>query len=297
MTPGLQRVMATLRQSRPQALLGGLLTYGLGAAIARYQGNPIDLRLYLLGQATITALQAMSHFQEEASRETGSQPRDGATAGSKGTSPQRALHGAVACLALAAVFACLLLLQGGRSAASWLLLVLVAVLSFFQSASPIRLSTSGYGEVIQSITIAGLVPAFAAALQGGGVTQFLVLTTAPVAALHFAMQMAVSLPEYEADSRSGRQTLIVRLGWRTGMRLHDAAIVLAIAAMILAGLAVLPDRAAWGTAIALPMALAEMWQLQRIRSGHRPNWPTLKLNAYAMTWLTAYLLLVGLLQV
>ncbi len=53
------------RLSRPLFLLGGVLLYGLGAAILDYLGRPIDLTTYLLGQVAITSIQLMTHFLNE----------------------------------------------------------------------------------------------------------------------------------------------------------------------------------------------------------------------------------------
>ena len=56
-----------LKMGRPLFLGGGFLLYGLGAAIAALNSpdGVIDGRLYLLGQAAVTAFQLMTHYAND----------------------------------------------------------------------------------------------------------------------------------------------------------------------------------------------------------------------------------------
>jgi 1,4-dihydroxy-2-naphthoate octaprenyltransferase len=86
---------------------------------------------------------------------------------------------------------------------------------------------------------------------------------------------------------------MVRLGWRTAMRLHDAAIAFALLAMLFAAWNGLPPRVAVGSIIALPLAAAQVWQMHRLRQGFRPQWRSLTVGAMALFALTSYLELAG----
>ncbi len=298
-----RRVLLFLRLSRPHFLVGGALLYALGAAIAHHNGHAIQARPLLLGLGVIVALQLMTNYLSafEDAEKDGDDPNRTLSNGSgvfgpDGLSRRAALNAGLASLAVAAVLASLLALEGVRGAAGWLVLTLIFLGAYFYSSPPLRLVRSGYGEVTISLVVAGLVPAFAESIQAGSVSWLLVLSTAPLTALHFAMVIAFETADYETDVRLGKRTLMVRLGWRAAMRLHDAAIAFALVALLYGGLTGLPQRVALGAVIAMPLAAAQVWQLHRLRQGYRPQWRSLTAGAAALLALTAYLELVGYLQ-
>jgi 1,4-dihydroxy-2-naphthoate octaprenyltransferase len=119
------------------------------------------------------------------------------------------------------------------------------------------------------------------------------MSTTPLVALHFAMMIAFEFPDYASDARQEKRTLMVRLGWEMAMRLHNFAILFAIASFVIAFLSGMPRRVVLGSLIALPLAAAQIWQMDRIRRGFAPRWNLLTLNALGLFALTAYLELIG----
>jgi 1,4-dihydroxy-2-naphthoate octaprenyltransferase len=291
-----------LRLSRPFFLLGGFLLYGLGAAIALYLGRRIDSGLYLIGQGLITSIQLMTHYLNEYydfSADRSNPERTFFTGGSgalgEGGLPRRAaLYAAVGCMVAAAGLASALIARG-MSAVAWLILLAIALAAFFYSVPPIRLLDTGFGELTTSILVGGLVPCFAFALQAGEMHRLLLMATVPLASLHFAMLMVFELPDWPADLRAGKRSLVVRVGWAGGMRLHNAALLLAYGSLGVAVLSGMPPRVAIGALLALPLALVQAWQLHRIRGGVAPRWTSLELSAVALFALTAYLEVAGFL--
>jgi 1,4-dihydroxy-2-naphthoate octaprenyltransferase len=292
-----------LRLSRPFFLLGGFLLYGLGAAIALYLGRRIDVGLYLMGQGLITSIQLMTHYLNEYydfGADRSNPERTFFTGGSgalgEGGLPRRAaLYAAVGCMVVAAGLARLLIARGGISAVAWLILMAIALAAFFYSVPPIRLLGTGFGELTTSLLVGGLLPTFAFALQAGEMHRLLLMATVPLASLHFAMLMVFELPDWPVDLRAGKRTLVVRVGWAGGMRLHNAALLLAYGSLGVAVLSGMPPRVALGALLALPLALIQAWQLHRIRAGAAPRWASLELSAVALFALTAYLELAGFL--
>lgn len=57
-----RRILFVLRMGRPLFLIGGLLLYGLGVAMALAAGAPLDLPALLWGQAAVTTIQLMTHY-------------------------------------------------------------------------------------------------------------------------------------------------------------------------------------------------------------------------------------------
>jgi 1,4-dihydroxy-2-naphthoate octaprenyltransferase len=294
-----------IRLTRPLFLLGGILLYGLGGAILDYLGRPIDITLFILGQIGITAIQLVAHFLNEyfdSPRDSENPNRTLLTGGSGALGPgglprKVALYGAAFTLAITATIVIFLVTNEQTPMIAWIILSLIFLGAFLYSLPPISLATSGYGEASTSVLVAGLLPAFAFTLQTGEFHRLLVMTSTPLVALHFAMMLAFELPDFATDTKFEKRTLMVRIGWAAAMRLHDFAIIFAIGGVAFAFALGLPWRVALGSSIALPLALAQMWQFSRVRRGFPPNWRTITYSALALFAMTAYLQLVGYLVV
>jgi 1,4-dihydroxy-2-naphthoate octaprenyltransferase len=114
----------------------------------------------------------------------------------------------------------------------------------------------------------------------------LLLAVAPLCALQFAMLLAIEFPDRAGDARTGKRTLVVRLGGWRGARLYAVVTTLAFAglpALVVGGL-----PAVVAVAAALPAPLA-WWRVQRAlhgdwRRAHR--WESLTFWAVALLVLT-----------
>ena len=61
----LNKLIPLTRLARPLFLVGGFVFYGLGVAIARYEGAALDVTALLWGQLAVTAAQLMTHFAND----------------------------------------------------------------------------------------------------------------------------------------------------------------------------------------------------------------------------------------
>ncbi|MGB2895565.1 MAG: prenyltransferase [Anaerolineales bacterium] len=291
----------SLHLSRPHFLLGGFLLFGLGAAIATYLGKPIDWSLYILGQLLITSIQLMAqamHTFFDGTREQEITFRSLFGGDRKALEPEHlpytaALISAIVTLTISATIAAILLVVKNVSFVTWVFVLIGFFAAFFHSAPPVRLKTSGYGEIIAAIVVASFVPVFSFTLQTGELHRLLLMSTIPLAALLFAAFIAFEFPNYASDLKRDRQTLMVRVGWEIAMKLHDLAILFAIISFITAYVIGLPDRVALGALISFPLAIAQIWQLNRIKAGLPARWRTFTLSALALFAMTAYLELMG----
>jgi 1,4-dihydroxy-2-naphthoate octaprenyltransferase len=290
-------LVAFLRLSNPGLLVAGGLFYAIGVAVADYLGlrvnpAPLILGLLVMGATLLVAQYVNAYFTFLAER------RDPAPDPPTSHRLPRnvALYAAIIAGGILAILMTGMAVQRAAPLASWLTLGIGILLTFAYCVPPLRLATSGYGELLASIGLAGVVPAYGFALQTGETHRLVWLATAPLIALTFAMLITLCLRDYAGDLQHERRTLIVRLGWDTGMWLHDGAILLA-AGLMAAGLAGgLPTRVGIGGAIVLPLAAAQIWQMRRIRSGSPPRWRVLVAVAEALLMLTAYFILVGFLM-
>ena len=296
-----RQLLLFFRLSRPHFLLGGLLLYALGVSIAAYLGNTIDSGLYLLGQAIVTSIQLMTHYLNEfydTPTDNENPERTPFSGGSGALGPEglprrTALYAGIAMLTLAATFVAILLVRSTTSLLAWLFLILAFFGAYGYSTPPFRFINRGYGELIASFVVAGFLPAFAFSLHTGQLHRLILMTTVPLIALHFAMMIIFSLPDYATDLKYDKRNLMVRVGWKTAMRMHDAAILFAALSFLVAYLSGLPWRVSLGTLIALPLGVAQIWQMGRIQRGQPPPWKTLTWSALLLFSMTAYLEWMG----
>jgi 1,4-dihydroxy-2-naphthoate octaprenyltransferase len=162
--------------------------------------------------------------------------------------------------------------------------------AFFYSVPPVRLVSSGYGELTTSIVVAVLVPALAFLLQVGELHRLVAMTTTPLVFLHLAMMLAFELPDYALDLKFEKLTLMVRLGWERGMTLHNLLILSAFVLLALALIFGLPTAVALPAFLILPLGLFQIWYMTRIAAGAKPHWNILGLMAVLLFGLTAYML-------
>ena len=287
--------------SRPFFLLGGVLFYALGVGIGHYLGVRLDWRAYLLGQACVTTLQLSAHYLNEyfdAPGDRSNPNRTPFTGGSGMLQEGRlarhvALMAAATTLTVGAVVTVLLLRDGYLSPPAMIILAIAFLGSFFYSVPPVRLVSSGYGELTTAILVSNLVPAFAFILQSGDLHRLVAMSTFPLTALMLAMLLAFSLPDYAADIRSGKRNLMVRIGWQNGMFLHNLLILLAYLLLGIAVIMGMPWRVIWPAFLTLPIGAFQIWQMVRIGAGAKPNWRGLTVTALALLATTAYLLTVA----
>jgi 1,4-dihydroxy-2-naphthoate octaprenyltransferase len=287
-----------IRLARPLFLLGGVLLYALGVGIARYLGATIDWSLYLIGQAWVTLLQLSTHFLNEyynSPADTANPNRTPFSGGSgvlgPGKLPRRvALQFALACLTVLASLTVLLIATRSLDPISSLIMGLAFLSAFFYSTPPVKLESSGYGELITSVLVAFMVPAYAFVLQTGHLHRLLAMTTFPLTALHMAMLISFEFPDYATDLKYEKETLLVRLGWQNGIIVHNLMIVSAFLLLGIAALFQLPLFIVLPALLTAPLGLLQIWQMRRIEAGAKPNWTAVTLNGLATFAAMAYLL-------
>ena len=300
----IQGIYSFIRLGRPLFLLGGFVLYGLGATVAAAQGRIVDPCAYLLGQAVITAFQLMTHyandfFDYEADRANATPTRwsGGSRVLPRGEVPRAvALAGALTA-ASAGIVATIVL--ASRHSGPLLVPIALAILalSWLYSAPPLRLHSTGWGELDAVVVVTALVPFFAFYLQAPDLVGWptLLLALFPPSCLQFAMLLAVGVPDAVGDLAVGKRTLVLRLGGARAVRWHLTALALAYAALPVLVAAGLPGTVALAAALLAPGAV---WRIFRARGGQalRPeSWESLTFWSVALLTLTAAAELAGFL--
>ncbi len=287
--------------SRPLPILGVCLTFGLGTGIARYLGASIDWGVYLLGQAWVTLLQLSMHYLGDYfahPADTANERRTPFSERSDAIGPGKlprslALWAGISCLSISASLTVLLLRTLGAAPAVYLIMFLIFLGVLSYSIPPLRLASSGYGELLLSILVANLVPALAYLLQAKEWSRLLPMTTFSLLLLHLAMMVAFEFPDYATDSKYEKPTLLVRIGWQRGMQLHNLLLLGGFGLLGIAWALGLPYLIVLPALVMLLVAVFQVWSMNRIEAGARPNWLLFTATAAAIFGLTAYLLAYG----
>jgi len=289
-------LIAFLRISRPLALLGGLLFYALGAGVFVYLGQTLDWANYWLGQGCVTLLQLSSFYLQAYYDHPDALGRSGKDDHTPAGSLPRLvwLQAAITTLSIGAVLTVLLYGRQAINLAALVLLGMAFLISYFYAVPPVRLVYSGYGELTGAIFLANITPALAFVLQAGELHRLITMLTFPLTALYLAMSLALALPEYAADLKNERRTLLVRIGWQRGMNLHNLMVLGAYFILGLAALSGLPWGLTWPGMLTLPLGLYQIWLIVQINNGVKPRWQVLVPTAIATLGITTYLLTLAL---
>jgi 1,4-dihydroxy-2-naphthoate octaprenyltransferase len=278
------RLWSLIRLGRPLFLLGGVVLNGLGVAMARWSGFPIDVAALLLGQVTITASQLMTHFSNEYFDLPADRANPTPTAWAGGSrvltdgalAPRTALVAALISAAVAVTGALVLGVVVRPEPSTFVLVGSALALAWGYSSPPLRLHGRGLGEVVGAVLIAGLTPLVGYVIQVGHVDAWAVATVAPLCALQFVMLVAVSLPDAVGDAAVGKRTLAVRFGRRRTARLAAAVLAGAYAlGLPLALRAGMPEVAGMAYLAWLPLAIWQAWRLATRVSESGGPWDSL----------------------
>jgi len=203
---------------------------------------------------------------------------------------QVALWAGLTCLTITASLTVLLIQKLGINIVGILILGLIFLGEFLYAIPPFRLVSSGYGELILSIIVIGMVPALAFLLQGHDFHRLLVMVAFPLTTLHIGMLLALEFPDYASDIKQGKRPAIVRIGWQRGMIIHNILILVSFVILGMAFIFGLPLSVGWPVFFVLPIGLFQIWMMNRIADGAKPNWNLLVLVSISTFGLTTYLL-------
>ena len=289
-----------IQLSRPLYILEAILLYFLGIGIFHYLSGPVDWTLFTLGLVWLVFIMFGSQFLNEyfepaGMREpsTGKHTPFSGDSGALGVgklSRQVALWAGLTCLTISASMTVLIFQNLGNDQAVVLILGLIFIGEFIYAVPPFRLVSSGFGELSMSIIRVGLIPAMAFLMQRHDFHRLLIMAAFPLTLLHISMLLALELPDYASDLQQGSRPILVRIGWQRGMQIHN---LLILGGFVILGLAFalgLPIRVAWPVVIVLPIGLYQIWMMNRIADGAKPNWNLLMLVAVTTFALTAYIL-------
>lgn len=286
----MQELFNLLRLSRPLNVIFSVLTYILGAGIARYLGISQDPVVFWLGLGGITLAQFSMGLLAEALRPVDQPSENDEHRAERVNLRNAALIVSISALAAVAVIAILLGQEGALSAVGVLFLGLSLFAILAYAVPPLRLVDAGFGEFTLAVHIAMIAPAIGFILQQGEYHRLVAIISFPLTLLALAYFLILDFPTFAIDEKFDRRTLLRSMGWQRAVPLHHILIVGAYVLLASALLFGLAWGLVWPAFLSLPFALLQIYWLSNISQGAKPIWSLLTVNAIAVFGLTAYLL-------
>jgi 1,4-dihydroxy-2-naphthoate octaprenyltransferase len=279
-----------LRLAQPLHLLLALLTYSLGAGIARYLGRPIAWVAFGLGLLSVLAIQASAYWLVEYFRLPLTPLAKSETPRYREVLRTSLFQSAIALLTVSGAIIVTLILTKMLSIPAGILIGLIVVFFVGYAIPPMHLVEIGYGELILAVTLGTLFPALSFLLQFGGFHRLLTFVTFPITLLALAFFLVNDFPTFASDQKYSRQTLLTRLTWQLAIPIHHSIVLLAFFFFASAPLLGIPWGLVWPVFLALPFAILQVIWLQRIALGGRALWKFIVPLSAAIFGLTVYLL-------
>jgi len=199
------------------------------------------------------------------------------------------------------LFAALLLcvyfnsLSGGLRSPNWVWFLLLAVGILMNVSKNLNQWSMPYRWMTDGIIISPVLLFWGASLAKLDSTPILFFLSLPLLLFYLASQTSLQFETYEEDLKKGQQALLVSIGWEHGMTLHHILVSLGYLGLgfylYISGAWVI----AWPVLLMMSVSLFEIWQLQRIASGMRPNWGLLKATGITQYLGILYILLFAFL--
>jgi 1,4-dihydroxy-2-naphthoate octaprenyltransferase len=301
----LSAVWAFVRLGRPQFLVGGFVSFALGAAISHASGRAVRWSAYGAGQAVVTSIQLMTHyandyFDFEADVANGTPTR---WSGGSRVLPGGEIPRSAALIAALAFAGCALVAMGivhfalgAGGVVEAALMAMMIGLAWAYSAPPLRLHSRGVGELCAALVVAAFVPWLGFAVQSAELARTPVLAAVPLVCLQFAMLLAIEFPDRRGDAAVGKNTLVVRLGVSAARSLHHAALVAAYAVLPLLVFLGLPVSVALAVLCTAPLALVQRSLMARGRLDEPAHWERIAFCSVALVFSSTLAELIAFLR-
>jgi len=279
-----------IKLARPLQLLLAALTYSLGAGIARYLGHPVQVASFGLSLLVILAIQTAAFWLVEYFRLPFTPLAKEETPRNREALQAGLFQSATALLTGSGAIIVTLIIARLLPLPAEILMGLIIFFSLIYSVPPIRLSETGYGELVQAVELGTLFPALAFFTQFGEFHRLLTFATFPITLLALSYLLVNDFPAYGIDQKYGRHSMLIQLTWQHAISIHHVLILLSFLFFAATPLLGFPWGLVWPVFLVMPFAGIEILWLQRIAGGGRALWKLLVPFSAAVFGLTVYLL-------
>lgn len=133
-------------------------------------------------------------------------------------------------------------------------------------------------------------PAFGYFLQSVMVHRLLTMVVLACVPSFLAYRLLGYLERFGRDQQYGVETIVTQIGWERAMVYHNALILLSYLLYALIALLGFPWFLLWPVFLVLPIALLEIYLMERVRRGGKPLWRVMWFAAACVFLIPIYLI-------
>lgn len=159
---------------------------------------------------------------------------------------------------------------------------------------PDQLSKWGMTEILNAFFYSNIIPALAFSLQIKSYHRLLFLLTFPLFFIFLSLFIIIGLPSVKNVSNKAGWSLLSKIGPIAILRLHNFTLLLGFLLLLSGTFFDLPWKLIWPVLITIPVGLVQIWQVNQILSGKKPNIPAVEFTASAIAIFCVYFMILAL---
>lgn len=152
----------------------------------------------------------------------------------------------------------------------------------------------GLEEFFKAFLYANIIPAFTLSMQMNVYHRLVFLLTFPLFFLYLAFFIVKNISSvYDSiDKSSG--SLLKKIGSFAVLRLHNLSLLMGYFILLAGSFFELPWKLIWPALMTIPIGLIQIWQVNQILSGRKPNMLALEFTAVSIALFTTYFSVLSL---
>ncbi|MDX5346121.1 MAG: prenyltransferase [Hymenobacteraceae bacterium] len=273
-------VVSFIKLGRIKFVGGSLVMYSLGLSVALSEGVALNLPLTAMGLLFIILSQLMTHYcndyfdyEADCANTTPTSWSGGSRILPSGqVNIETAFKASVVLGILAVVQGVYLFVSFNQSYIFVGMAAAILLLSWFYSAPPLRLHSTGFGELAAALVVGVLWPVLGYYLQTQTFSTTILLAVVPVFLLQFLMLIAIEFPDEAGDRLTNKKTFLVRFSAPVTARIYALLLLLHFLLLPVLVLLGLPAAVAWAMLLLLPLGLWQMLAMWRQQWQQAHNW-------------------------
>lgn len=159
---------------------------------------------------------------------------------------------------------------------------------------PSQTSQWGLEEFFRAFLYANTIPAFAFSLQVNLYHRLVFLLTFPLFFLYLAFFIVNNISLVYDSEYEPSGSLLKKIGSFTVLRLHNLCLLMGYLFLLAGTFFDLPWKLIWPALMTIPIGLIQIWQVNQILSGRKPNISALEFTAASIALFTAYFSILSL---
>ncbi len=159
---------------------------------------------------------------------------------------------------------------------------------------PSQTSQWGLEEFLKAFLYANIIPAFAFSLQVKVYHRLVFLLTFPLFFLYLAFFIVNNISSVYDSKNKSSGSLIKKIGSFAVLRLHNLSLLMGYLILLAGTFFELPWKLIWPALMTIPIGLIQIWQVNQILSGRKPNIQALEFTAVSIALFTAYFSILSL---